>query len=211
MSPRGVTIPELRERLYQAAERVLVREGPGGLSGRAITKEAGVATGLLYNHFAELDEFLAELILDRGRQAAAGLAWLGSRAGEGTVIENLTEAALSFGSRVPIFAGLVRSRPALAGRLHSALASEAPVLGEIEAAFAAYLEAEKELGRIAAEADTRTLALAIIGTVHHLLLTDRAEGPDLHGLVRQIIATLLTGSATGSAPPTPAPRRPPPR
>jgi AcrR family transcriptional regulator len=207
MSPRGVTIPELRERLFQAAERVLVRDGPGGLSGRAITKEAGVATGLLYNHFADLDEFLAELILDRGRRAAAGLAWLGSRAGEGTVIGNLTEAALSFGLKVPIFAGLVRSRPALAGRLHSALGSGAPVLSEIEAAFAAYLEAEKDLGRIAAEADTRTLALAIIGTVHHLLLTDRADGPDLHDLVRQIIATLLTGSA----PPTPTPRRPPPR
>jgi AcrR family transcriptional regulator len=206
MSPRGVTIPEVREQLFAAAERVLAREGPGGLSGRAITREAGVATGLLHSHFADLDAFLTELILDRSRGAAAGVARLRSRAGEGSVTGNLTEAALAVGAKVPIFAGLVRSRPALAGRLGAAHGPGASVLTAIEAEFAAYLEAEKRLGRIAADADTPTLALAVIGTVHHLLSTGQAEEPDLRDQVGRIITTLLAGvTATPSAPQNPAP------
>jgi AcrR family transcriptional regulator len=200
MSPRGVAFPEIKEQLFQAAERVLVRDGPGGLRGRAITQEAGVATGLLYNHFADLDEFLAELILDRGHRAASGVARLRSRAGEGSVTGNLTEAALSFASKVPLFANLIRSRPALGTRLQTAHSAGVPILAEIEAAFAAYLDAEKHLGRIAADTDTQSLALAVIGTVHHLVATDRADGPDLDRRVHQIIATLLAGAT----PTTPA-------
>jgi AcrR family transcriptional regulator len=206
MSPRGVTIPGVREQLFAAAERVLAQEGPGGLSGRAITREAGVATGLLHSHFADLDAFLAELILDRSRGAATGVARLRSRAGLGSVTGNLTEAALGFGAKVPIFAGLVRSRPALASRLDAAHGGGVTVLTAIEAEFAAYLEAEKRLGRIAAEADTQTLALAVIGTVHHLLSAGQGEQPDLHAQVGRIITTLLAGvTATPSAPQNAAP------
>ena len=46
MSPRGVAIHEAREQMFLAAERVLARQGPDGLTSRAITQEAGVATGL---------------------------------------------------------------------------------------------------------------------------------------------------------------------
>ena len=201
MSPRGISIPGLKEQLFHAAERVLVRDGPGGLTGRAITREAGVATGLLYNHFADLDGFLAELVLDRGRQAAAGVTQLRSRAGDGSVIANLTEAALSFGARVPIYASLVRSRPALASRVRAAAPGAASVLNEIEAAFAAYLDTEKHLGRIAVDTDTETMALALIATVHHLVATDRAAGPELHKQVHRITATLLAGAT----PTSPAP------
>jgi AcrR family transcriptional regulator len=206
MSPRGVTIPEVREQLFAAAERVLAHEGPGGLSGRAVTREAGVATGLLHSHFADLDAFLTELILDRSRRAAAGAARLRSRAGEGSVTGNLTEAALAFGAKLPIFADLVRSRPALASRLATAHGAGASVLTDIEAEFASYMEAEKRVGRIAADADTQTLALAVIGTVHHLLSRSQAEEPDLHDQVGRIITTLLAGvTATPSAPQNAAP------
>jgi hypothetical protein len=152
------------------------------------------------------DAFLAELILDRSRGAATGVARLRSRAGEGSVTGNLTEAALGFGAKVRIFASLVRSRPALASRLGAAHGAGVTVLTAIEAEFAAYLEAEKRLGRIAADADTQTLALAVIGTVHHLLSTGQAEQPDLHAQVGRIITTLLAGvTATPSAPQNAAP------
>jgi len=35
---------------------LLRRPGPDRLSGRAVTGEAGVATGLLYAHFADFDD-----------------------------------------------------------------------------------------------------------------------------------------------------------
>src|ERR1700728_3286278 len=73
--PTGVAIRDVREQLFDAAERVLLRDRPDALTSRAVTTEAGVAKGVLHRHFADFDAFLAEVVLDRvGRmdsQAAA--------------------------------------------------------------------------------------------------------------------------------------------
>lgn len=63
--PTGVHLPNARELLFDAAERVLCRNGVSGLTSRAVTDEAGVAKGVMHRHFSEFDAFLAELILDR--------------------------------------------------------------------------------------------------------------------------------------------------
>jgi AcrR family transcriptional regulator len=203
MSPRGVTIPDVPEQLFQAAEHVLLRDGPTGLSSRAITSEAGVAKGILHNHFTDLDSFLAAFVLDRFQLIAEDAAKLPSWAGAGTVVGNLTDAALSvFGPNALAIISLVLSRPALMLRLRQSVAAGAPNLQTIEATFAAYLDAEKQLGRIAADADTKTLALALVGAVHHLFLTGRASGPDLRRRVRRIVAVLVAAVPPSS----PAPR-----
>jgi AcrR family transcriptional regulator len=41
--PTGVALRDAREQLFAAAERVLLRAGPNGLTSRAVTAEAGVA------------------------------------------------------------------------------------------------------------------------------------------------------------------------
>jgi AcrR family transcriptional regulator len=199
MSPRGVAIPDLREHLFQAAERVLARQGPSGLTSRAITLEAGVAKGILHNHFTDLDGFLAELMIERFRRIAEDVAKLPARAGEGTVDGNLTDAVVSvFQAHAAPMISLAMARPTLLHRLQDSAAAWTPSLQHIEATFAAYLQAEQQLGRLSPAADTATLALAIIGTVHHLVLTHRADPADLSGGVHRIVAALLTGVATDS-------------
>jgi AcrR family transcriptional regulator len=191
MSPRGVAIPDLREHLFQAAERVLAREGPSGLTSRAITLEAGVAKGVLHNHFTDLDGFLAELMIERFRRIAEEVAKLPARAGAGTVDGNLTDAVVSvFQAHAAPMVSLAMARPTLMHRLQHSAAAWSPSLQHIEATFAAYLQAEQQLGRISPAADTATLALAIIGTVHHLFLTHRANPSDLSGRVHRIVAAL---------------------
>jgi AcrR family transcriptional regulator len=199
MSPRGVAIPDLREHLFQAAERVLAREGPSGLTSRAITLEAGVAKGILHNHFTDLDEFLAELMIQRFRRIAEEVAKLPARAGEGTVDGNLADAVVSvFQAHAAPMISLAMARPTLMHRLQHSAAAWSPSLQHIEATFATYLQAEQQLGRLSPAADTATLALAIIGTVHHLFLTHRADPADLSGGVHRIVAALLAGVATDS-------------
>jgi AcrR family transcriptional regulator len=201
MSPRGVAIPDLREHLFQAAERVLARQGPSGLTSRAITLEAGVAKGILHNHFTDLDEFLAELMLERFRRIAEEVAKLPARAGEATVDGNLADAVVSvFQAHAAPMVSLAMARPTLMHRLQDSAAAWSPSLQHIEATFAAYLQAEQQLGRISPDADTASLALAIIGTVHHLVLTHRADPSDLSGRVHRIVAALLTGVATPRQP-----------
>jgi AcrR family transcriptional regulator len=63
--PTGVAIQDAQ--LFAAAERVLLRGGPNGLTSRAVTTEAGCAKGVLHRHFADFDAFLAALVRDRGR------------------------------------------------------------------------------------------------------------------------------------------------
>ena len=63
--PTGVHLRDVREQLFDAAERLLLEGGPSALTSRAVTTEAGVAKGVLHKHFDDFDGFLAEFVLDR--------------------------------------------------------------------------------------------------------------------------------------------------
>ncbi|GAA2417206.1 TetR/AcrR family transcriptional regulator [Nonomuraea africana] len=194
MSPRGVAIPDVRQQLFDAAERILLRAGPSELTGRAVTKEAGCATGLLYNHFSDMDGFLAELFLDRAGKAGAALSALTTLAGTGDVVDNLMSAieTLLTGNLLAL-AGLAMARPAILSHLGEALSQGTLEIDASERAFAAYLKAEKEHGRIAAEADTESLALALVGAAHQLLLTRGPHAPDLRERIRKVATALTEG------------------
>jgi AcrR family transcriptional regulator len=47
--------PEIREALIEAAARLLVRHGPGGLSTRRLAAEVGASTMAVYTHFGGMD------------------------------------------------------------------------------------------------------------------------------------------------------------
>ncbi|HEX4199124.1 MAG TPA: TetR/AcrR family transcriptional regulator [Caulobacteraceae bacterium] len=49
---------DLRRALLEAAQTVLEREGPGGLSLRAVAREAGVSPAAPYHHFKDKDELM---------------------------------------------------------------------------------------------------------------------------------------------------------
>jgi len=195
--PTGVAIRDAREQLFDAAERVLLRDGPSGLTSRAVTTEAGCAKGVLHRHFADFDAFLAELVLDRiariGNQAAA----LRDAAGTGTVAGNLTGALMALFESVAVaIVGLVISRDDLRARLRQATPAGVPVLTEAAAMIASYLAAERDLGRLAADADVDTLAPTLIGAVH-LLFAGREGTPPEAGAVRKVVTTVIAGVVQG--------------
>jgi AcrR family transcriptional regulator len=191
--PTGVAIRDARKQLFDAAERVLLRDGPNALTSRAVTTEAGCAKGVLHRHFADFDAFLAELVLDRigriGNQAAA----LRESAGTGTVAGNLTGALMDlFGSVAVAIVGLITFLDDLRARLRQARPAGVPVLTEATAMIVSYLTAERDLGRIAADADVDTLALTLIGT-GHLLFAGREGAPLEAAAVRKVVTTVITG------------------
>jgi AcrR family transcriptional regulator len=191
--PTGVAIRDVRQQLFAAAERVLLRDGPSGLTSRAVTTEAGCAKGVLHRHFADFDAFLAELVLDRidqvGRRSAALLA----SAGTGTVTGNLTGALTDqFGSVAVKIVSLLIFRDDLRARLRETIPSGVPVATEVAAMVSAYLAAERDLGRIAAGADIGTLALTLIGTAHLLAVDRESAQPDPEA-VAAMVATVLAG------------------
>ncbi|MFE3522474.1 TetR/AcrR family transcriptional regulator [Streptomyces sp. NPDC059161] len=202
MSPRGVAIPDIKERLFAAAERVLARDGAGALTSRAVTAEADCAKGMLHAHFAGLDEFVAELCLDRFARTATRAAELSARVGEGSVAENLRGVALAlFDSGGPAMAAVAMTRPAAALRIREALESGAPGFTAIQGSIAQYLAAERELGRIAPSADTETLALAVVATVHHLLMTGWPGAPDPREQAERLVRLAAQGAGPAQAAP----------
>ncbi|MFC9811260.1 TetR/AcrR family transcriptional regulator [Streptomyces virginiae] len=196
MSPRGVAIPDLRERLFAAAERVVARDGAAGLTSRAVTAEADCGKGVLHTHFAGLDEFVAELVLDRFARSAGQAEALDEKVGQATVAANLQSVVLALLDALPpAVVGLALTRPAAALRTREGFHGGAPAFDVIQHAFTAYLQAEQRGGRIAADADTATIALALVGTMHHLLMTrvpGRDEEPET--LIGRLLAVLLGGA-----------------
>lgn len=191
--PTGVAIRDPRGQLFDAAERVLLRDGASALTSRSVTAEAGVAKGVLHRHFADFDAFLAELTLDRVAQVAALAAALRDAAGTGTVEGNLAAALPAV--LTPAVLALIRlviARDELRARLRAATGSRMPLVSESTALVAGYLAAERDLGRIAADADIGTVAPTLIGAAH-LLLADADSGLLGAAAVARVVATVLAG------------------
>ena len=183
--PTGVHLRDARRQLFDAAERVLLRAGPGGLTSRAVTDEAGCAKGVLHRHFADFDAFLTELVLDRAAQLEVQVGALRESAGTGTVADNLAGALTTLFGPVPLaIIPLITFRDELRARLRQARPGGGmAILAQATAAVSAYLADERDLGRIAADADIDSLTLSLVGG-GHLLFADRERGP-LGGLDRE--------------------------
>ncbi|WP_411122709.1 TetR/AcrR family transcriptional regulator [Streptomyces sp. x-19] len=193
--PTGVAIRDVREQLFGAAERILLRAGPNALTSRAVTTEAGCAKGVLHRHFADFDAFLAELVRDRIGRIEDQATALRAAAGTGSVADRLTAALLDvFGPVAVAIVSLVISRDGLRAQLRAGGSTGVPLLAEATAMLASYLTAERALGRIAADADVDVLAPTLIGA-GHLLFADREgtapDAPAVHRVVTAVIAGVV--------------------
>jgi AcrR family transcriptional regulator len=189
--PTGIAIRDAREQLFAAADRVLMRDGPSGLTSRAVTDEAGVAKGVLHRHFADFDDFLAGLVHERVTQLEMVSAVLLASAGSGAVAGNLAEALAAALTPVAMaMLALITFRDELRRRLREAWPVGIPLLSELSNTVRAYLAREGELGRITAGADTDALALTILGSCH-LLFIDRASAPADPEAVRALVQGVL--------------------
>ncbi|MCE4942013.1 TetR family transcriptional regulator [Streptomyces albulus] len=193
--PTGVAIRDVREQLFGAAERILLRAGPNALTSRAVTTEAGCAKGVLHRHFADFDAFLAELVRDRIGRIEDQATALRAAAGTGAVADRLTAALLDvFGPVAVAIVSLVISRDGLRAQLRAGGSTGVPLLAEATAMLASYLTAERALGRVAADADVDVLAPTLIGA-GHLLFADREgtmpDAPAVHRVVTAVIAGVV--------------------
>ncbi|MCC8454474.1 TetR/AcrR family transcriptional regulator [Streptomyces rochei] len=190
--PTGVHLRDARQQLFDAAERVLLRDGPDALTSRAVTDEAGCAKGVLHRYFSDFDAFLADLVLDRAAQLETQASALRESAGTGTVTDNLTTALTTLFGPVPVAViPLITFRDELRARLRRATPGGGiAILAQVATAISAYLADERELGRIAADADIDSLTLSLVGG-GHLLFADRDPGPPPTATVDKLVTTVL--------------------
>ncbi|WP_245663251.1 TetR/AcrR family transcriptional regulator [Nocardia inohanensis] len=192
-----MAIRDAREQLFEAAERILLRDGPSALTSRAVTTEAGCAKGVLHRHFADFDAFLVELVQDRIVRVQRQSEALNASAGSGSVVENLTEAiSLAFGPVAVAVVSLITFRDEVRSRLRATRPVGVPLIADIAEMIASYLRVERELGRLERSTDIDTLAPTLIGA-GHLLFADRTGAPPTPEAVRSMVTAVVGASATG--------------
>ncbi|MFI6826815.1 TetR/AcrR family transcriptional regulator [Kribbella sp. NPDC050241] len=195
--PTGVAMRDVREQLFDAAERVLLRDGPDALTSRAVTTEAGCAKGVLHRHFTDFDTFLTELVQDRIRRLGGQGDLLLGCVGRGAIADNLTGFLTELFSSVAVaIVGLTISRDGLRARLRQSSPTGVPILTEAVAAIAGYLTAERDRGRLDAGADVDTLALTLIGSAH-MLFADRTGTPPSPEALQRLVGSVVPQTSVG--------------
>ncbi|MET9558264.1 TetR/AcrR family transcriptional regulator [Streptomyces sp. NPDC006645] len=164
------------------------------MTSRAVTEEANHAKGVLHRHFADFDAFLAELILDRVRAIEERTTTLRAAAGTGSVVDSLADTLRDLFAPVTVaIVALITFRDGLRARLREAGLPGIPLVMQGTAMIAGYLTAERELGRLADDADIDTLAPTLVGA-GHLPFADRTSAPPQTAAVRRMMTTVVAGA-----------------
>lgn len=202
MSPRRAAAVaagrSLRDHLVATAERLIATHGTAGLGVRTIAREAGVADGVLYNHFADKEELLAAALDAHVRTTQARLGTLpepGSRTVEFNLRTHLAYGLALHRAILPAFTGLVGQPKVLEkfAELHDQKAWRASLRD--------YLAAERDGGRLGEDAPIEAAVAMLVGICHESVLTGllRVEPPRPPS-VEDVVAVALRGLSGGSAP-----------
>src|SRR5918995_869991 len=211
MNERSLTprVAGTQAQLVDAAERVLRAKGLAKATTREIAREAGLAEGTLYLHFADrldLVRAVHEKLLPAFVEVVRHLP---ARAGSGTVEGNLTELAHGalrlYRDLMPLGSSLFAD-PELLRRFRALLAERGGGPHRAWEPVVAYLEAEQALGRVAPEADPAAATLLLLGACQQLVFVELMSGPetlpfhDRPDPAVELVATLLAGLSPGPSP-----------
>ncbi|WP_062355720.1 TetR/AcrR family transcriptional regulator [Herbidospora yilanensis] len=180
---------DLRDHLIGTAARLIARRGTAGLTVREIAREAKVATGVLYNHFADKEELLALGLHGHVRAAERGLPPLPDDDEEvGRALLAYTRRALDLHlAIVPAFENVA---PEVLERF-TGLGNPAAGGQGLRDQLAAYLRRQREAGAIAADTPVGAAATMIIGACHEVTLRAPAVVPE--GFAEDLVTIVLTG------------------
>lgn len=188
--PTGVALADARSLLFAAGRRVLVRDGAGGLTSRAVTEESGVAKGVLHRHFADFDAYLVALVREEiTRIDGIEVAVVESQSVGAAVTETLQ---IVF---TPVMLGLVRiiiSRDAVRHSVRDGDGRRFPPLSDAVGLVTRVLDAQRDAGRLRADADTTTLALVLVGAAHLLFASELGALPDREAVSEVVDSTLAS-------------------
>src|SRR5919205_1600896 len=163
---RRMEILGTRERMVEAAERVMRERGLARSTTREIAREAGFSEGALYKHFDSKEDLFLHVLAERLPSFVALSKELPGWAGRGTVRETLEEVAHTalafYAEGVPISAS-VFSEPELLARHAEEIRRRGAGPQKANEAVAAYLRAEQDLGRVRRDVDPEAAAALLLG------------------------------------------------
>ncbi len=189
-----------RQRLLDAAVTVFSQRGYARATTRDIARAAGVAEGTIYRHFSDKQELFREALMTRSPEVAEGALRLPELAGQGTVPDNLRQFITVIEDIERTIAPLqasVWSDEELAKMLAASM-DAVRVPAQVLRPLAAYLAAEKELGRIRGDVDCERAAFALFAIPFAAVMTSRmsrsagaAQDLDIMGSIDVLLSGIL--------------------
>ena len=190
----------LRRHLVTVTRRLLAAHGLGGLTTREIARAADVSDGVLYNHFADKDELILVALglelASLGDQFRAAMPAPGTATVETNLVA-IAHACIAFQTGALPLAGALLGRTEMLARFVERVHTGDSGPQHIIAAVAGYLDAEKQAGRTADDADSMTLAIMMFGACQAQLLgahfgqpTSTVGVPDMRPTVAVLLRSL---------------------
>jgi AcrR family transcriptional regulator len=188
-----------REKIVEAAERVMRERGLARSTTKEIARAAGYSEGTLYKHFESKEDLFLAVLAERLPSFVVLVEQLPARVGQGTVRETLKEVANNalayYGEIVPMAASIF-SEPRLLARHREGLRKRGAGPRMVNEALTAYLDAEERLGRVREDADPEAAAAMILGACYQRAFFRSFLGEDMlaegeEGFVEGIVQTLM--------------------
>ena len=169
-----------RQRLLDAAQRLIEGGGFTRLTTREIAREADCAEGTIFKHFKSKDDLCLAVVLENAPKFKDIVAQ--KRAGRGSVQKNLEDigfAALRFSEKlIPLAAALFADANLLARQRKIVLETGRGPKDAFEM-IADYISEEQKLGRTNREASPFIVAALLLGPCFHRAFLRQGLGGDL--------------------------------
>jgi AcrR family transcriptional regulator len=135
---------DARNALLTAAAALLEGVGAQGLSLRQVAEKAHLSRQAPYNHFADKEELLAELVRDGFQRLESRIRGMKGYPGSATALERAGEAYIEFAQRAPALFRLMFSRELVdLARFPEATAASAACYGSLTAIVATLTTADR--------------------------------------------------------------------
>jgi AcrR family transcriptional regulator len=189
-----------RDRLLDAAARIIREQGITAATIREISRAAGVAEGSVYNHFRDKNELITAAHVERltAVRLSAAVRRLAARVGQGSVAGNLealaADAIAAYAELFPFAASFADAEAAAPLRAELTRRRLGPF--RAHEAVAACLRIEEEQGRLELIMPAPLTSAALLGACHEYaflrLFSDEVPfGTEVPQFARQIVGSLV--------------------
>jgi AcrR family transcriptional regulator len=170
---------ETKERILEAADRLMRGRGLARVRTREIAREAGVAEGTLYVHFPHKEDLFLAVVRKNTPEFAESVRpeLAGKRALDASLAE-VARAAMGYYGKLLSMAVPLMADADLLERQREAIAGQPGGPYRIYERVAAYVEAEQHLGRIEEGLDALSVAAIVLGPCFQYAFTRQFLGED---------------------------------
>jgi AcrR family transcriptional regulator len=193
--------PNRQAQIVAVAEQLLRERGLAGVTTRVIAEKVPCSEGAIYVHFKDRLELILTVLEESLPEMLVPLRALKEAVGKGTPEENLVLALtglMRFHERVTVMLCSLIGETELRERFRSSLLSGGRGPDKGIATLAGYIEAEKALGRVSAEVNSKVAAQTLMASSFFHVFTQELLGQGRRFDAKAVVRLLFRNGSEGT-------------